>query len=173
MVLWIQKFICTFKWGKKTLKYGNCVMSTNKFNNKWIFHNVETSVDADFNFFSSLKVLMFNRILNKYTSEAGYPEYISRRLLTSLQELPLTPSLLCFLWSASHNVKEGDMCPFAISPHLKPFLPFLSYKCNEICEKSDLLVSAPSPFSLLSFAHSLSLAPPALSFALCSICFEP
>lgn len=104
-----------------------------------------------------MKVLMFNKILNKYTSEPGYPEYISRRLLTSLQELPLTPSLLCFLWSASHNVKEGDMCPFATSPHLKPLFPFLSYECNEICGK--LTSPGICPLSLFPFSPSPTRCP--------------
>lgn len=42
------------------------------------------------------------------------------------------------------------------------YFPFLSHKCDEICEKSALLVSAPLPFRALAFAHSPSLAPPAL-----------
>lgn len=80
---------------------------------------------------------MFNRILYKYTSEAGYLEYISRRLLTSLQELPLIPFALRFLWSASHNVKEGDTCPFAISLIWSRY--FLSYHTNAMRSMRNVL----------------------------------
>lgn len=48
-----------------------------------------------FLFSSSMKVLMFNRSSYKCASEAGYPEYISRRLLTSLARSCLSFLLLC------------------------------------------------------------------------------
>lgn len=115
---------------------------------------------------------MFSRILYKYASEAGYPEYISRCLLTSLRELPPIPFALRFLWSASHNVKESDTRPFAISPHLKPLFP-LSRKCNEICEKSALLVSAPLPFPVSPSPTRCPSLPQRSPFALRSVCFEP
>lgn len=119
-----------------------------------------------------MKALMFSRILYKYASEAGYPEYISRCLLTSLRELPPIPFALRFLWSASHNVKESDTRPFAISPHLKPLFP-LSRKCNEICEKSALLVSAPLPFPVSPSPTRCPSLPQRSPFALRSVCFEP
>lgn len=115
---------------------------------------------------------MFSRILHKYASEAGYPENISRCLLTSLQELPLIPFAPCFLWSTSHNVKESDTCPFAISPHLKPLFP-LSHKCNEICEKSALLVSAFLPFPVFPSPTCCPSLPQHSPFPLHSVCFEP
>lgn len=115
---------------------------------------------------------MFNRILYKYTSEAGYLEYISRRLLTSLQELPLIPFALCFLWSASHSVKEGDTCPFAISLIWSRY--FLSYHTNAFRSVRNLL-SWYLPLSLFpSFLRPLAVprspsTPPRAAFA----CFEP
>lgn len=118
---------------------------------------------VDVNFFfppSSMKALMFSRILFKYASEAGYPEHISRCRLTSLHELRLISFALCFLWSASHNVKGGDTCPFAIS---RIWSRYFLYRAN--ATRSVKIYSpdiCPSPFSRLSFAHSLSLAPPAL-----------
>lgn len=114
---------------------------------------------------STMKVLMFSRILFKYASEAGYPEHISRCLLTSLHELRLIPFALCFLWSASHNVKGGDTCPFAIS---RIWSRYFLYRAN--ATRSVKIYSpgiCPSPFSRLSFAHSLSLAPPALPLLHC------
>lgn len=48
-----------------------------------------------FLFSSRMKVLMFNRSSYKCASEAGYPEYISRRLLTSLARSCLSFLLLC------------------------------------------------------------------------------
>lgn len=80
---------------------------------------------------------MLNRILYRYTSEAGYPAYILRCLLTSLQELPLIPSPLCFLWSASHNVKESDTCPFATSLIWSRY--FLSYHTNAVRSRRNQL----------------------------------
>ncbi len=112
---------------------------------------------------------MFNRILYKYTSEAGYLEYISRRLLTSSQELRLIPFALCFLWSASHNVKEGDTCPFAISPIWSRY--FLSYHTNAMRSVRNLF-SWYLPLSLFpSFLRPLAVprspsTPPRAAFHL-------
>ena len=114
---------------------------------------------------------MFKRISYKYASEAGYPEYISRRLLTSFARNCLSfPFALRFLWSASHNVKEGDTCPFAISPHLKPLFPFLITQMRrdlwEICSPGICPSLLPSPTRRPSLPQHFPLA-------LRSICFEP
>lgn len=128
---------------------GNIFLQLSRQVNK---NNAE-SVDVNLIFFSpsSIKVLMFNRILYKYASEAGYPEYISRRLLTSL---PLVPFALRFLWSASHNVKEGDACPFAIS---LIWSRYFLYRANAVRSVRNLL-SWYLPLSLFpSFLRPLAV----------------
>jgi len=111
---------------------------------------------------------MFNKILYKYSSEAGYAEYTRRRLPHILAvEIPLIPLAPRSLWSASHNVKGGDTCPFAI-PFIFPF----SYRTNGTRSERNLF--SPSPF--FYFAHSLSHRSPSQPHphpAMRSVRFEP
>lgn len=121
------------------------------------------------------KFLQLAHPVNKIDSECRnkcwceLPEYISRHLLTSSQELPVIPFALCFLWSASHNVKERVTCPFAISLIWSRY--FLSYHINAMRSVRNLL-SRYLPLSLFpSFFRPLAVprspsTPPRAAFHL-------
>lgn len=112
-----------------------------------LIQNVKTSVGINFNFFSSsMKVLMFSRILYIWNRRCWVHFKTSAHILArdaSRSFSSVFPVICLTQCKGRWNV---SLCKF---PHLKLLFPFLSHKCNEICEKSALLVSAPlpSPFS--------------------------